>query len=110
IGAVLAACCFLSSGLVASFYGNNDLEIVLKVLSLNFLLSGFSLVGFMWLRRNLDQKSIAVIEVVSIVVSSGVGIYFAMAGYGYWSLVAVVLAKTLVKFASAMFLTRGIVG
>lgn len=109
IGALLAAFCFLSSGTVARFYGNDDLEIVLQVLSLNFLLSGFSLVGFMWLRRNLEQKSIAMIEIGSIIVSSGVGIYFATIGCGYWSLVAVVIVKTTVRFACAIFMTLSIV-
>jgi PST family polysaccharide transporter len=78
---------FFLSPLVASFYHEPRVTSILQVLSLNFFLSGISILQKAILERNLAFNTLAKIEISAIVSGSVVGIGAAVLKYGVWSLV-----------------------
>lgn len=77
--------------LFASFFTMPKLTLVLQVLAINFVVTGFSVVAQSLLRRNTRFKAISIIDAVSYIVSYGVvGLSAAYMGLGVWSLVAAV--------------------
>jgi O-antigen/teichoic acid export membrane protein len=83
--------------LVASFYHEPRVTIVLRVLSLNFLISSISNIQKAILERNLAFNTSAKIEVSVILAGAVVGISAAIKGWGVWSLVAQSLTVTIVS-------------
>jgi O-antigen/teichoic acid export membrane protein len=85
------------SPLVASFYHEPRVTIVLRVLSLNFLISSISNIQKAILERNLAFNTSAKIEVSVILAGAVVGISAAIKGWGVWSLVAQSLTVTIIS-------------
>jgi teichuronic acid exporter len=81
----------------AEFYGNSDLEGVLKVLSFTYLLIPWSTVPFALIARNLDHKKISKITFVTNVLASGLSLLLAYLGFGYWSLVASIVFAVVIE-------------
>jgi PST family polysaccharide transporter len=90
---------FVCSPLIASFYQEPRVIPVLRVLSLTFFISGFSILQKALLERDLAFNTLAKVELSAVVSGSVVGIGSALLGFGVWSLVyqslAVVIATTL---------------
>jgi PST family polysaccharide transporter len=80
--------------LIAWFYHEPRLVWVTLVLSLNFIFGGLMVQHQALLRRQMQFKALAVRDVVSLAVGVAVGITFALLGFGYWSLVAVLLTTS----------------
>lgn len=87
LGVFLMAVCFFAATPLASFYNQPQLEPVLRVLSLLFLINSFSLVPGAILTRRMKFKWIAIAGLISAVVSGSISIVMAAKGYGVWSLV-----------------------
>ncbi|NEP26870.1 oligosaccharide flippase family protein [Moorena sp. SIO3I6] len=78
---------FVISPLAASFYQEPRVTSVLRFLSLNFFISGISILQKAILEKNLAFNTLAKIEICAIVSASFVGIGSALLGFGVWSLV-----------------------
>jgi len=78
--------------LVANFYQEPRVTLVLRVLSLTFLMSGISILQKAILERNLAFNTSAKIEISAVVAGSLLGISTAVMGWGVWSLVTQSLA------------------
>lgn len=87
---------FLTAPLIADFYDEPILTDITRILSLNFVLGSFNIVQRAKLMANVDFKSLAQINVISIIVSGIVGIAMAYYGWGVWSLVGQTLCSTIV--------------
>ncbi len=80
---------------------------IIKVMAVSFVLTGISTTSLALIRRNLKFKSLAVIEIVSYIISyAGVGILFAILGYGVWSLVFASLSQALLSGLFSYFVIR----
>lgn len=73
--------------LVAGFFRAPELTAIVRVLSVNFVLSSFAVVQSAYLRKQLDFKTLRVCGFIASVVSGVVGVIMAAAGFGVWSLV-----------------------
>ncbi|NES21169.1 MAG: MOP flippase family protein [Symploca sp. SIO3E6] len=95
---------FFGSPLVALFYQEPEINLILKVLSLSFFLSGISILQKAILEKKLAFNTLAKIEIVAIFAGSCVGITLAFLGFGVWSLVTqtltVVTVTTILLWAS----------
>ena len=78
--------------LVANFYQEPRVTLVLRVLSFTFLMSGISILQKAILERNLAFNTSAKIEISAVVAGSLLGISTAVMGWGVWSLVTQSLA------------------
>jgi PST family polysaccharide transporter len=87
IGTVLAGGLMLLAPAIAYFYGDSRLVAIAAVSATSFFLNGASVQHYALLQRQMRFFALGVIEVVGLLISSGVGLVMALAGYGYWSLV-----------------------
>jgi PST family polysaccharide transporter len=76
------------SGFVASFYGEPALTDIALVSSLTFVVAALSAQHFALMRRAMQFRRMAIIDISSNVISSILAIAMALTGWGYWALVA----------------------
>lgn len=86
-GFLITIAVYLLSPLAAVFYNESRVTEVLQVLSVNFAVSGLSILHQGILQKQLFFKKIALIELSSTFIGSVVGIAAALNGSGVWSLV-----------------------
>jgi PST family polysaccharide transporter len=102
-GILLTVGCIAISGLVAAFFDEPRLTLILRWLSIGFILTALSTTQVAILQRKLAFKSLAARSLTATTVGGIVGIGMAFAGFGVWSLIAQNLANDL---ASAVVLWR----
>ncbi len=97
----------LGAGLFADFMGMTELENVIKVLAFGVLIQAFGNISQGLLLRDMRVVHITIIEFVTRLVSSLlVGIGLALAGFGYWSLVAASLTEMLLRSIALVVLAK----
>jgi PST family polysaccharide transporter len=94
LGMVLSAATALVAPVAAGFFGEPQLQALLAVLGLNFLLRSFGATHLALARRSLDFRSRTMSETCDVLVRGIVSISLAVAGLGAWSLVLGYLAGT----------------
>lgn len=93
-GVAVAAVIASLSPAIAAFYGQPRLVALTVVASANFVLGAPSIVQLALLKRALNFRRLAVIDVTSTTVAGILAIAAATAGLGVWSLVLASLAST----------------
>jgi PST family polysaccharide transporter len=88
VGAALGAGLVLAAPALARFYGQPELEAVAQWLALGFVLSGLTVQHWALLRRQMRFGAIAGLETAVDFAGFAVAIALALAGKGYWALVA----------------------
>jgi PST family polysaccharide transporter len=88
IGGVLTLLLAGGGGFIASFYGEPELTGIAVVASLSLIVAALSSQHFALMRRAMQFRRIAAIEISANVISSVVAIAMAFTGWGYWALVA----------------------
>ncbi|MEF3075908.1 lipopolysaccharide biosynthesis protein [Methylobacter sp. Wu1] len=106
IGLILWGICYLISPSIASFYKKRELVDITIVLGSNFLISGISVQPLALLKRKMDFQSITIIELSSLILGGVSGIFFAISGYGYWSLVFQTLIVSFVRLVLALIFSK----
>ena len=100
----LALALSLASGSIATFYAEPRLQEVMLILALNFALTPFGSVTMACIRREMGFRAIAVVDVLSALISLGVTIALAYLGYGAMSLAWGAIAGTIFSTLAAQFL------
>lgn len=88
IGGTLALLLAAGSGLIASIFGEPALTGIALVSSLTFIIMAASNQHYALMRRAMQFRSIALIDISANVIGSVAAIAMAFAGWGYWALVA----------------------
>ena len=88
IGTALGLMLALGGPFISRYYGEPRLTAIAMASSLGFVLGAASCQHFALLRRAMQFREIAIIEVGSNLVSSIAAILLAVYGAGYWALVA----------------------
>ena len=106
MGAILGVVVFLLSGPIATLYQMPDLQPMIAVFSMLFVVRGAGLVGEALLQRSMQFRKLAMISLVSYLLGYAVvAITLALMGLGAWALVfgqiaqAVLLTLMLVYFS-----------
>ncbi|MGB5847627.1 MAG: MOP flippase family protein [Ignavibacteriaceae bacterium] len=86
-GSLVAILVFLTAPLGAEFFNNYKVENILKVLSISFIFSSFSIVHKKLLEKELKFDLLAKIELIGVTIGAVVGITLALLEFGVWSLV-----------------------
>lgn len=108
VGIVCYAVLFLISPWVAQFFEIEQLSPLLKVLGLSVFLNSFFLVPAAKLTSELDFKGQTIASLLSVILSGGIGIWLAYAGYGVWALVWQTVLMALFKGFVLVVYTRWI--
>ncbi len=106
VGCLIALLALACGPAIASFYREPQLMGVTAVLSVGFLFNAAGVQHSALLQRQMRFTALAVIGVVSLACGTVVAIAGAMAGYGYWSLVAMTVTMPLVA-TIGFWLTTG---
>jgi O-antigen/teichoic acid export membrane protein len=94
MGLVLTALTIAVSPFAADFFNEPDLQPLLTVLGLNFLLRGAGATHFAIAQKWIDFRTRTAAEMADVIVRGGTGIALALAGAGAWSLVIGYLSGT----------------
>jgi teichuronic acid exporter len=79
--------------LIAKFYGQEELTIITRVLSVQIIIQSVSAIQIARLTKSMNFKRQLLVQLPSFVVSGIVGIYLAYNGFGVWSLVYMTLVQ-----------------
>ncbi|MBP7736600.1 MAG: oligosaccharide flippase family protein [Spirochaetes bacterium] len=85
-GFILMVVLMLCSNLIAGFFNEPGLRLLIVFMSSSLFISGISRIHVALLTKNMNFKSLAIRDSVSILISSIVGIVCALNGFGVWSL------------------------
>jgi PST family polysaccharide transporter len=88
IGGTLTVLFAAGSGLIGAFYGEPALTGIALMSSLTFIMTAVPLQHCALMRRAMEFKRIAIIDLSSNATSSIVSVVLAFLGWGYWALVA----------------------
>lgn len=89
---------------VAGFFNNEESCMVIRALSIFFLLTTFRDIPESMMRRKLDYKSISIIEFLQATIQSVTALSLALMGFRYWSLVYANIAS--LAFGTLVFMFR----
>ena len=78
---------YLLSGQIANFFQEPRLVLIIKVLSLHFLISSLEIIPTSFLIREMLIKRKEIIEVISSLIGGVLTLVLAYMGYGVWSLI-----------------------
>ena len=95
VGAILGLVALAIAPGVAKFYHEPRLFAITTVLATGFIFNSAGVQHAALLERQMRFTTLSVIDIVSLVTSTAVGIGMAMHGYGYWALVATTIVPTL---------------
>ena len=97
-GLVLTALVIFFAPAVAAFFHMQQLINILYILSTVFLLQSISVVSESLLKRQLNFRLLAFVEVTSFIIGYGtVGVVLALLKFGSWALVGATLIQALIK-------------
>lgn len=97
---------FCLSPYVADFYDLSELTSILRIFGLSIILSSMVAVQVARLQKSLSFKTLAIVNVLSYILGSGIAIIMAFNGYGVWSLVALNLVYIALKILLFYILTK----
>ena len=97
VGLIVYFLLYLSAPFIASFYNEQMLVPVTRIIGLTLIVTSFSVVQRARLTINLDFKRQAFVSSISVIVSGVLGIYLAYVGYGVWALVYQTLLNSLIS-------------
>ncbi len=97
---------FFSAPLIARFYDMPQLTLLTRVLTINIVINSLAIVQRSRLTINIDFKTIAKVNVVSVILGGAFGIFFAFIGFGVWALVFQNLIRSTVTVIMLLYLSR----
>lgn len=85
--AVFSVLIYCFSGTFANLFADSRIELVIKVLVIYIVLSGFDALPRTYLTKELEFKKITLIETFGIILNLCISLTLALIGFGYWSLI-----------------------
>lgn len=106
VGILIYVILFISAGSISEFFNEPKLVLILRILSLSLIIESFAIIQRVFLIRAVDFKTQTRINVIAGIVSGAIAIFFAMRGYGVWSLVIKTLSMNFVQVLLLWFSNR----
>lgn len=88
ISIVIYLLIFLLSGIVANFYNEPQLELIIKIITITFVINSFGVVPRAIVQKKLNYKLQTRVTIISTFFAGITSILMAFNGFGIWSLVA----------------------
>jgi len=103
ISSAIAIIFCLSSGLIADFFQTPECKLAIRVSSLSFIITSFLGLPQAILRRDMNFKAVAIIDVIQSLLMSVSTLLLAIKGLGYWALVyGQIIPLSVVAFISCI--------
>lgn len=103
IGLAIFITFFLTAHFIAEFYNQPLLELIIKVIGVNVIISSVNNVSRGLLQKNFKFKITSNITIFSSITGYTVGIVLAFLGFGVWSLVAATLIISLLSTVCMLY-------
>lgn len=87
IAALFYIILFAASPFIASFYAMEELSVYLRVQSLLLFAGSFNSVQYAYVSRKLNFRAYTIATLIASFISGAAGIFFAIKGFGVWSLI-----------------------
>jgi O-antigen/teichoic acid export membrane protein len=97
---------YISAPSIASFYNQPELIVLSRVLFVVIVINALTIVPRTKLIIAVDFKTQGIINSVSMIVSAVVAVYMVHNGLGYWSLVGMNIAKSLINSILLIVISR----
>lgn len=97
---------FFTAPLIAAFYDMPRLVVLTRVLSLGIIINSLTVVQHTKLIIDIDFKTIAIVNVVSVFIAGVVAIFFAYGGWGVWALVVQRILTSIISAIMFWLLNR----
>jgi O-antigen/teichoic acid export membrane protein len=110
VGALLALLTLGMAPVIAAFYHEPRLVGVTAALASSFLFNAAGVQHGALLQRQMRFTALAIVSTTSLIVSTAIAISGAMAGYGYWALVAMTLTAPIINTLGFWLATAWIPG
>jgi O-antigen/teichoic acid export membrane protein len=110
VGALLTVIAVLSAPIVSDFYHEPRLFRVTTVVAIGFLFNGAGVQHSAILQRQMRFSALALVDVVSLIISTVLAIGAAKAGYGYWALVVMSVCLPLTTTIGLWLASRWVPG
>ncbi|HBH49743.1 MAG TPA: hypothetical protein DDX98_13950 [Bacteroidales bacterium] len=94
---------YFTSPLISWFYNQPELTDISRVVSLVFVIGSYSFVPAALEMKRLRYNRIAIIRLVSLIISGPIAIFSALKGFGVWALVFQLLIMEIVAFLGYLF-------
>lgn len=91
---------------IADFFGYKELEQIMWAIGICFVFSAMTFTQETKMRKELDMKRMAVVRLSATASSLILGIYLALAGYGFWALVSTRIFLSIFLFIYYVILSR----
>lgn len=95
-----------SASYLANFFNNLSLESTIKAISYTFIFNAIGSQFNSLLKKNLEFRTVAYIEIISLIISFSLSIYLAFNNYGLFSLIFSSLAASFIS--NILFVLKGI--
>lgn len=102
---VLVTCLSIASPFIAGFFNEPRLVAIIIILSVGMMVSALGSIPDALVKRNLDFRSLAIVDVVRVVVASSGTLLLAYWGFGVWALVFSSLAGTVVGTLGLLYVS-----
>lgn len=97
---------FIGSGAIASFFNEQQLRMVIKVLGINVFFCAINSIQKAYVSKKMLFKKMFVSSLASAIISGGIAIFLAWKGWGVWALVFYsIISQTLIT-ATMWFTVR----
>jgi len=110
VGAVLGLLALAMAPIVVAFYHEQRLFGVTAVLATAFLFNAAGVQHSSMLERQMRFITLSVIDIVSLSVSTAIGIGMALRGFGYWALVATTIVTPIIYTTGVWMTTAWVPG
>lgn len=105
-GVAMYALLYFIAPFIADFYSQPVLIEISRVLFVIILINSLTVVARAKLTIEIDFKSQAIASTIATFFGSIVGVYLALEGYGYWSLVWLLIVKSILNALGVWFFCR----
>jgi O-antigen/teichoic acid export membrane protein len=85
-GLILTCGMLAVAPLIATFYGQPRLKLLIMLISVNFFIGSLNTVQTAILNRSMDFRKLAMIETITMIIAGSSAITLAFMGFGVWSL------------------------
>lgn len=106
IGCFLFVLFYLCAPLIAIFYDNILLTSLVRVVSINFIITSFAATHQSLLIKKVDFKTRTKVIIYAVIISSILGIVLAYKGFGVWALVYSLLSKSSIELIGYFVLVK----
>lgn len=97
---------YISAPLISDFYSSPKLVDITRVLSLNIIITSLAIVQRTKLTINIDFKTHAVVNIISVIAGGLSALLLALSGWGVWALVAQNIVGSLAAVISIWYLSK----